>query len=568
MGQILARMTRADRLPLIALALAVYRARSAPRGAPSLLVLVADAFAAKSGLLRVLGDVVGIYVAVALVRRVLRVPNAIRSTSLKSLKDDIGSRVVKVLKQVPGAREKIADEFQKMEEDLEKSLKQPGREQNHTLPTEGVSHEIILSKMQNMYDNEKSKWQEGWVSGAVYHGGEDHIQLQNEAFKLFSISNPLHPDVWPSVMQFEAEVISMTANMLNGGISTVCGTMTSGGTESILMATKTHRQWAYETLGITEPEVVAPQTAHAGIDKACDILGIKLISVPVDPITFQVNPKVLKKYLTSDTIMIYSSAPQYPHGIIDPIEELSKIAVSHGCGLHVDCCLGGFVLPFAQKLGYPIPKFNFELPGVTSMSVDTHKYGYASKGTSVVLYRTPDLRKHQYFTYPNWPGGLYVTPSTAGSRPGALSAACWASLVAMGEKGFLEATTGIMETQRRIKQAVADTDGIDLCGDPIAMIVAFQSKRFNIYNLADRLHKRGWSLNSLQNPASVHICVTLRTVPACDRFIKDLRECTAECLANPDEIEKGAAVYGMASSMPAGPVHDMLRTYTDVVLKV
>jgi len=393
--------------------------------------------------------------------------------------------------------------------------------------------------------------------------------MQNEAYSMFSISNPLHPDVWPSVMKFDAEIVQMTASMVSGGCDTVCGCVTSGGTESILMAMKAHRQWAAQEKGINEPEIVAPQTAHPGLDKACDMLGIKLVHVPVNQKTFKVDAKVLKRYLTPDTILIYASAPQYPHGIIDPIEELSTIAVNHGCGLHVDCCLGGFILPFARKLGYPIPNFDFGLPGVTSMSADTHKFGYATKGTSVVLYRNGNLRRHQYFTFPNWPGGFYATPSTAGSRPGALLAACWASMMNIGEEGYLEATRQIMDATIKVKEGVKNIKGLKIMGDPIAMIVAFTSDKFNVYVLGDHMNKRGWSLNSLQYPPSIHLCLTMRTVQSVDRFLKDLEECTELVLQNPGKVEGGnAPVYGMAAAMPAGPIKEMLETYTDVVLKV
>lgn len=573
MGNLFGKLTREGRLPLLAISIALYRAKFIEhKTSPTIIGYLAQLLESVehegAAAARFAGDVFGVYVLVNVLRRVIRLSRQLRSASVKGVVDAVGGRAMRVLKQVPVVKDKIAAEFDKMEADLEKSLKQPGREQLFTLPKKGLPKGEILAKMRTWYDKEKAQWHEGWVSGAVYHGGDEHIELQNEAFAMFAISNPLHPDVWPSVMQMEAEVCSMTAHMVNGGRASVCGTMTSGGTESILMATKSHRQWAYETMGITMPEVVAPETAHAAIDKACELLGIRLVKVPVDPVSFKVDPRTLKRYLTSDTIMIYSSAPQYPHGVIDPIEELSAIAKRHGCGLHVDCCLGGFVLPFARRLGYAIPKFDFELEGVTSMSCDTHKYGYAAKGTSVVLYATKELRQHQYFTYPAWPGGLYATPSTPGSRPGALIACTWASLVAVGDEGFMEATDTIMKAQARIKQAVRETDGVHLMGDPVAMIVALGSSRFNIYNLADKMHHKGWSLNSLQNPPCLHICVTLRTVEAQDRFISDLRECVKDCLTNPSKVEKGAAVYGMASSMPAGPVADMLRTYNDVVLKV
>ena len=267
--------------------------------------------------------------------------------------------------------------------------------------------------------------------------------------------------------------------------------------------------------------------------------------------------------------MLYSSAPTFPQGIIDPISELSKIAVRHGVGLHVDCCLGGFVLPFAKKLGYDIPDFDFTLPGVTSMSCDTHKYGYAAKGTSVVLYRNKELRRCQYFCYPEWTGGLYVTPTIAGSRPGALSAACWASMMAMGEDGYSERVETIMDTCQEIAYHVGNMEGIHLLGDPKAMIVCFGSKEFNIYRVGDKMTELGWSLNSLQRPACIHLCVTLRTVEHKDKFLDDLESCIDEVFeeGNSGPLTGNAAVYGMSGSMPPGPVNELLKCYTDVLFQ-
>jgi len=571
MGQVFALMTREHRLPVVALAIALLRYKADKR--ESVLEAVSELLGDprdRSSSMRVALDVLGVYVVVAVVKRMVRLMREARTMSAKRVKDELGSEVVDLLKMVPMARDRIQDEFKKVEADMEKALKNPDRDQLFKLPLKGLKKDEILEMMRNMYNAEKGKWADGWVSGAVYHGGDDHIKMQNQVFSLFNITNPLHPDIWPSVMKFEAEVVSMTANLLNGGTQSVTGTITSGGTESIVLACKAHKEWARKEKGITEPEIIACITAHAAVDKACEILGIRLVHVPMDPETCSVDPRVVHRHITSDTIMIYSSSPQYPHGIIDPIADLSKIAKRANVGLHVDCCLGGFVLPFAKKLGYDVPDFDFRLPGVTSMSCDTHKYGYATKGTSVILYRTPELRRYQYFTYPSWPGGLYVTPTIAGSRPGALSACTWASLVAMGEDGFNDCTRKIMDSALRIRKEAGSIDGIHVMGYPQAMVVAFGSKIFSIYSLADKMEHRGWALNSLQRPASVHICVTLPVTKNVDQFIKDLRECSAECLKEPhkDKDDGQGRVYGMTSALPHGPVKDLLGTYTDVVLKV
>ena len=223
--------------------------------------------------------------------------------------------------------------------------------------------------MEDFYAREEHKWRDGYVSGAVYHGEQEHIDFQNQVYAINSQTNPLHFDVWPSGVKFEAEIVSMTANMLNADKAEdeIVGTVTSGGTESILLAMKTYRDRARAEKGITEPEMIVPITAHAAFDKASQYFDIKMIRVPVGE-DFRADVKATEAAITANTAVIVGSAPPFPHGIIDPIEELSELARAQGIGFHTDACLGGFVLPWAEKLGYPVPPFDFRLPGVTSMS--------------------------------------------------------------------------------------------------------------------------------------------------------------------------------------------------------
>ncbi|CAM9967188.1 unnamed protein product [Scytosiphon promiscuus] len=417
-------------------------------------------------------------------------------------------------------------------------------------------------------ERERAKWDAGKASGAVYSNDEQHSKIVTEAYHLFSRSNPLHPDLWPSGLKFESEVISMTARLLDAGDPGVCGVLTSGGTESIVLAAKAHRDF-YGERGITSPEIVVATTAHAAIDKACSLMNIRLIKVPVDPVTMKADVRATAAAMSANTIMLYASAPSFPHGMIDPVEELGKLAVRYGCGLHVDCCLGGFVLPFAKSLGYPIPPFDFGVEGVTSISADTHKYGYAPKGTSVALFRSKELRHQAYFCFPQWTGGLYVTPTIAGSRPGGLSAACWASMVSMGQDGYERAVAGIMETAKEVAEGVSSISGLALVGDPKAMVVCFRGENgVNIYKVGDRMSHRGWSLNALQHPPCLHLCVTQCHVGKSQSFLADLLASTLEAAATAGQGDENstAAIYGMASSMPAGPVNVLLRAYTDVTL--
>ncbi len=316
--------------------------------------------------------------------------------------------------------------------------------------------------------------------------------------------------------------------------------------------------------------MIVGTSAHAAVDKACDLMNIKLIKVDLDSKTYRVNLDAIRAAIGPNTIMMYSSAPSYPHGAIDEIAELSKIAKQYNIGLHVDCCLGGFVLPFAKKLGYKIPEFTFALPGVTSMSLDTHKYGYALKGASVVLYRTKELRHAQYFCYADWTGGMYTTPTVAGSRSGGLIAQCWASMMSLGMKGYLQHVDDIMKTTKAIAEGVLRIKGIRLYGEVDAMIVCFgseETEKLNVYSIGDEMHKKGWSLNALQHPACIHLCCTVAHVGHHDEFLRDLREAVEKVRSNPNDKSGNAAIYGMASSLPPGPVNELLKVYNDVVLK-
>jgi sphinganine-1-phosphate aldolase len=459
-----------------------------------------------------------------------------------------------------------------MMEEIERALK-PYRGEFVSyaqLPGEGVSREQILREMEELRAKEEAKWRQGFVSGAVYHGDQEHIDFVTRAYALNSQSNPLHPDVWPSTTKYEAEIVSMTAHMLHGDPAQgICGTVSSGGTESILLAIKTYRDWARATKGITEPELVIPTTAHAAFVKAGDYFRIRVVRIPVGP-DYVADVEATRKAITANTIALVGSAPPFPHGLVDPIEALSELARQHGIGFHTDACLGGFILPWAEKLGYPVPAFDFRLPGVTSISADTHKFGYAAKGTSVILYRTPELRHFQYFAITDWPGGLYNSPTFAGSRPGGLSAACWAAMVSLGESGYLQAARQIMETAAWITAEIAKMPELDVIGNPL-FVIAFRSESLNIYQVLEQMTRRGWGLNGLHLPAAVHLCVTLRHAQpgVKERFVDELRRAVAWVKANPQAPEGIGPVYGMAAVPEMrGMVGDVLKWYIDTQYKV
>uniref|UniRef100_A0A7S3VH77 sphinganine-1-phosphate aldolase n=1 Tax=Chaetoceros debilis TaxID=122233 RepID=A0A7S3VH77_9STRA len=515
------------------------------------------------------------FVGVALVASIVRWVQKIQRSSYCNIKDRVVQGAFNFAKvYIPFVKKEWNKENEKMEADLKQSLWKGRKNVRKVLPKDGLNPGDVMVDLQKRAVIENKKWEKGFVSGAVYGGESHHVDLLNQVYSVFSLSNPLHPDIWPTVNQCEAEVISMTASLVNGGDDRVVGSITSGGTESIVLAVRAHLEYYGRNCGIEYPEILCGDTAHAGLDKACEMFGIRLVKIECGKLSeYRVDAKKIERLISSNTIMIYSSAPSFPQGVIDPIGDLSQLAIKYDVGLHVDGCLGGFVLPFAKKLGYNVPNFDFGLPGVTSMSADTHKYGYSTKGTSVLLYRHNELRRCQYFSYSKWTGGLYATPTIAGSRAGALIACAWASLVTIGESGFNSRVKLIMDTAQRIANGIKEIEGLAILGGdvPDAMVVCFaiqEGYNINIYQVAEGMTEKGWSLNSLQNPASVHLCVTLKTVEHQDRFLDDLRTCVQFLLQDTSSVklEGSAAVYGMAGSMPAGPVNELLKLYTDITL--
>ncbi|GAB4817396.1 hypothetical protein N2152v2_004442 [Parachlorella kessleri] len=412
------------------------------------------------------------------------------------------------------------------------------------------------------------------VSGTVYLAGQEHMELLSEAYRMFTITNPMHADVFPSVRHMEAEVVAMTAGMLGGGpsgVPSVCGSMTSGGTESILTAVKASRDYMAATRGITEPELVVGVSAHAAFIKAAEYFKIRLVRLPVGK-DYRLSGAAVRRAISRNTVLVVASCPGFPHGVMDHVEDIAKVTRRRGVPLHVDCCLGGFVLPFARRLGYPVPPFDFSVPGVTSMSVDTHKFGMAHKGTSVVLFRDASIRRHQFTSITDWSGGLYISPGFAGSRSGALIATAWASLVHLGEEGFLQVTQRIMQAAKRFEAGVTAIPGLEVMGAPEMCVIAFKASdpRVNIYTVNDLLSRKGWHLNALQHPAALHICITAaHDTAAIDQLLQDMRESVEEVKRDPKAAVKGGAapLYGMAAVVPDRRiVGQFLVAYQDALL--
>jgi sphinganine-1-phosphate aldolase len=394
-----------------------------------------------------------------------------------------------------------------------------------TLPRKGMPAESVLSTMKTLRERDVN-WRQGKTWSLVYHAGDEVTELLKEAYALFFSENALNPMAFPSLKQFEAEVVAMTVNLLGGGDETA-GNMTSGGTESLLMVVKTARDWARATKPtITAPEMILPATAHPAFSKASHYFSVKTVRIPIQA-DFRADVAATQAAITPNTVLIVGSAPSYPQGVVDPIPELARIARDNGILCHVDACVGGFMLPFVRRLGYPVPDFDLSVPGVTSISVDLHKYAYAAKGASVILYQNKELRRHQFFVSTDWSGGIYASPTMAGTRPGGPIAAAWAVMNHLGEEGYLAITDMVMKTVTKLREGVDAIPGVEILGNPAMSILALGSDCYNVYEIGDELSQRGWYLDRQQFPPSLHLTVTHTHAEAADQFLADLERAVA-----------------------------------------
>ncbi|HSL45454.1 MAG TPA: aspartate aminotransferase family protein [Anaerolineales bacterium] len=423
------------------------------------------------------------------------------------------------------------------------------------LPEKGRDEEEILKEIAYMSEMENQKWQGGQVSGTMYHGGMEHYDFLNKVFSMYSYVNLLQRDLCPSGTKFESEVLAMIGKMLHGEEVSkvdpgdeVCGAITSGGSESIFNAMYVYREWGREEKGITAPEVVAPTTIHPAHLKAAHYLGMKVIRVPVNK-DFEADVDAMRAHITPNTVALAASAGTYPHGVVDPINKLSDLGLEHQIGLHVDGCLGGFILPWIEKLGYDVPVFDFRLPGVTSISCDTHKYGYALKGTSSINFRNKNLRRYMFFAQEDYPGGVYASPTMQGSRSAGLSAATWAAMVRMGENGYLKAARAIMDTANKIREGVAGIPELRIMGKT-TFLISLTSDVVDPYFVNDYLTIKGWRMNGCQNPPGFHFCITLPQTQAgiAEQFVHDLAEAVNFAKDPPYEVPKTGFLYGLGAT--------------------
>ncbi|HEY3810952.1 MAG TPA: aminotransferase class V-fold PLP-dependent enzyme [Acidimicrobiales bacterium] len=419
---------------------------------------------------------------------------------------------------------------------------------HRALPEQGRPRAEILAQLQAMAKEEDAFWETGKCSGTMYCGDHEHYDFLNQAFGLFAHVNVLQRDMCPSATNFEGEIIAMALDLFHPDAvsgSEPGGLVTTGGTGSILHAVLAYREHAAQQSGVTAPNLIKPETAHPAFDKACHLFGVELRRAPVDPVTTRVDVDWVADHIDAQTVAVIGSAGNYGYGTIDPIAELGALAADGGIGLHVDACLGGFILPFGEELGYDIPVFDFRVPGVTSISADTHKYGYALKGSSTLLFRDQALRQAQYFFLTDWSGGKYFSPGIEGSRSGGLLAATWAAMVQLGRAGYRRCAEAIFATSAAMQEAVRAHPELRLIGRP-NFLFSFTSDEFDIYHVNDFLRRRGWRLNGQQYPNALHMAVTRpQTQPGVvETFATDLAEAVAYAKKHAAEQPFTGAIYG------------------------
>lgn len=419
-----------------------------------------------------------------------------------------------------------------------------------TFPEQATPRDQVLRDMEAARDHDVS-WHDGKSFAYVYHANDEHYDFLKRATQLFFSENALSPLAFPSLKKFEAEVTSMVADML-GGDRKAFGNITTGGTESNLMTVKAHREWAKEKKPTPHPEMIVPISAHQSFDKAAHYFGLDIKKVQWGD-DFRTSAEAMKEAITENTILIVGSAVEYPRGMVDPIKALGEIAQDYKVGLHVDGCLGGFMLPWVKKLGYPIPDFDLSVPGVTSMSCDIHKYGYGPKGTSTIFYTNERLWKHQFFASVDSPCGAYSSPTMTGTRAGSGIAGAWATIKSLGEEGYMKLAKDTMDATKKLTSAIDAMPELKVLGKPDMTVFSFAARdpaAVNIYAVGDELQKRGWIADRLQFPPALHLIVTPPHLQVVDAFLKDLAECVARVKANPTAIGEGAALYGMLATFP------------------
>jgi sphinganine-1-phosphate aldolase len=398
------------------------------------------------------------------------------------------------------------------------------------LPEKGLSKEEILEQLEVKRRND-ARWRDGRTFGMVYDGGHGVHEVAEAVAVEFLHENALNTKAFPSLGEIQSEVCAIAADLFHGTDIGAAGFMTSGGTESILCAVKAARERGRAERGITEPEMVVAESAHAAFHKGAHYFGLTVHKTPVGE-DWRAQPDEFAKHVNENTVLVVGSAPQYPQGVIDPIPELAALAQSVGASFHTDACMGGFVLPFMERLGHDVAPWDFRVDGVTTISADIHKLGYAPKGASVLLHRSKDLRRYQTFVFSDWLGGFYASPGIQGTRPAMPMATAWAVLHHLGMEGYLRLTEATIRTRQRMVEGIRAIPGLQVLGEPEAQLVAMAAvdpSALDVFALGDALFARGGWFHDRQGPPdTLHSTVSAGNEPVIEEYLADLRACVDE----------------------------------------
>ena len=394
------------------------------------------------------------------------------------------------------------------------------------LPQKGMTRGDIANRL-DAFKADDLDWQSGKVFGYVFDPGKEAMEVGKEAYMKFLTENALDFTSFPSLYKFEREVVDMGLQHLNGPEGAV-GNFTSGGTESIILAVKAAREYATaRNPSIKNPEMILPITAHAAFHKAAKYLSVTVVPTAVDE-NFRADVKAVKAAITENTILIVGSAPSYAHGVVDPIAAMAGIAKENNILFHTDACVGGFMLPFFKRLGEEVPDFDFSVPGVTSISMDLHKYAYTPKGASLVLYRSKEIRKHQIFACSHWTGYTIINNAVMSSRSGGPMAAAYAVLNFIGEEGYLEIARKKIAATRKLVKGIRAHKDLILMSEPDFCMFSFTSETVSVFHLIDEMNARGWyiqpALSYAHSRHNIHLSINFSNVEWVDAFLTDLAD--------------------------------------------
>jgi len=410
------------------------------------------------------------------------------------------------------------------------------------LPTVGMGRDEVFDQLDAMKVRDV-RWRDGRAFTLAYNAGPEVIAVAEEAYRRFSTENALNTDAFPSLRRIQAEVVDIVAGWLEVGPDGA-GFMTSGGTESLLLAVKAARERGRAERGITTPNAVIPASAHAAFEKGCAYFGVESRRVPVGP-DWRADVDAMAAAVDENTVLIVGSAPQYPQGVVDPIPAIAALAAERDINCHVDACMGGVTLTYLARLGHEVAPWNFTVRGVTSISVDLHKYGYTAKGAGVIVYRSKRLRSYQTYVTDNWLGGFYGSSGILGTKSGGPMGAAWAVMHHLGDEGYLRLTAAARAACEQLAAAVDATPELQLLAQPEATLLSFgaaEGSGLDVFAVADALWRRGWYVDRQGPPPSIHCTVNAIHEHLIAEFVTDLRACIAETLAASASGEQGA--YG------------------------